>query len=301
MLKVVSPEAREVHSTAGRRGGYFPGVYLVNGCFIRRGVQVAQRRERLYRTEAVVLRRQDIGEADRLLTLYTPRMGKLRAIAKGARKPTSRKAGHLELFLHSTLLVAKGQTLDIVTQAETIHTFRALREDLERTTYAHYVAELLDQFSSEGQENQSAFDLLVTTLERLCETQDLRLATRFYELRLLAFEGYQPQLFRCLDCGDVIQPVVNYFHPGQGGILCPRCGEGLVVGFKSPVRPVSVSTLKVLRYMQTHDYGQCSRLRLKPDTHRDLEALMLQYVTYILEHSLKSVAFLNRVRDKEGI
>jgi hypothetical protein len=67
------------------------------------------------------------------------------------------------------------------------------------------------------------------------------------------------------------------------------------------VRPVSVNTLKVLRYLQTHAYGQCSRLRLKPDTHRNLEVLMWHYITYVLERSLKSVAFLNRVRDKEGI
>jgi DNA repair protein RecO (recombination protein O) len=126
------------------------------------------------------------------------------------------------------------------------------------------------------------------------------LATRFYELRLLALEGYQPQLFQCLNCGDVIQPTVNYFHSGQGGILCPRCGEGLVSGASPSVRPVSVNTLKVLRYLQTHNYDTCSRLRLKPDTHRDLELLMLHYITYILERGLKSVAFLNRVRDKEG-
>ena len=271
---------------------------------------MALRRERLYRTEAVVLRRQDIGEADRLLTLYTPGMGKLRVIAKGARKPTSRKAGHLELFLHSTLLVARGHALDIVTQADTVNAFRALREDLERTTYAHYVAELIDQFASEGQENRLAFELLVATLQHLCDTSDLRLATRFYELRLLALEGYQPQLFRCLGCGEGIQPVVNYFHPEQGGVLCPRCGEGLIAGpnrllypvrrIKQPalVRPVSVNTLKVLRYLQTHDYEQCNRLRLKPDTHHDLEGLMLYYITYVLERNLKSIAFLNRVRDQ---
>jgi DNA repair protein RecO (recombination protein O) len=182
-----------------------------------------------------------------------------------------------------------------------VNAFRALREDLERTTYAHYVAELLDQFTSEGQENRLAFELLTATLQHLCDASDLRLAARFYELRLLALEGYQPQLFRCLSCGDIIQPVVNYFHPEQGGILCPRCGEGLIAGLKYLVRPVSVNTLKVLRYLQTHDYGQCSRLRLKPDTHRDLEALMLHYITYVLERNLKSVAFLNRVRDKEGI
>jgi len=263
---------------------------------------VISTRERLYRTEAVVLRRHNMGEADRLLTLYTPTKGKLRVIAKGARKPSSRKAGHLELFIHSTLLVARGRTLDIVTQAETLHPFRALRENLERITYAHYVVELLDRFATEGQGNRSLFDMLVATLQRLCETDDLGLTARFYELHLLALEGYQPQLFLCLGCGDVIQPVVNYFDPEQGGVLCPRCGEGLFSrpGMARRVRPVSVNALKVLRYLQTHDYETCSRLRLRPYTHLDIEAMMLHYITYILERNLKSIAFLRRLRREKS-
>ncbi|MBN1643018.1 MAG: DNA repair protein RecO [Anaerolineae bacterium] len=255
-------------------------------------------RERLYRTEAVILHRQDLGETDRLLTLYTPDQGKVRAIAKGVRRPSSRKAGHLELFMHSALLVAKGRNLDIVTQAEAVHPFRALREDLDRITYAHYAAELLDRFASEGQENQPAFALLVETLNRLCEAHDLPLTVRYYELRLLALEGYQPQLFRCLHCEDVIQPVTNYFDPEAGGVLCPRCGEGLIArpGMPTRARPVSVNALKVLRFLQTRDYETCSRLRLTPETANEIESLMLHYITYILERSLRSVDFIRRLR-----
>ncbi|MFN2153617.1 MAG: DNA repair protein RecO [Anaerolineae bacterium] len=268
----------------------------------RRLLQLSQARERLYRTEAVVLRRRDLGEADRILTLYTPRQGKLNAIAKGVRKPSSRKAGHVELFMHSQLLVARGRNLDIITQAEALHTFRALREDLERVTYAHYVVELLDRFTSEGAENQPAFRLLVETLGQLCQVEDLLLTVRYYELRLLALEGYQPQLFRCLGCGDLIQPVTNYFDPEQGGVLCPRCGEGLIgrPGLPSRIRPVAVNTLKVLRYLQTHEYAEISRLRLKTSTHRDMEVLMLHYMTYILERNLKSVDFIRRLRQEQA-
>ncbi len=94
-------------------------------------------RERLYRTEAVVLKRSDFGEADRLLTLYTPRLGKCRVLAKGVRRLTSRKAGHLELFTHAQLLVAKARSLDIVTQAETIDAYANLRKDLLRASRAY--------------------------------------------------------------------------------------------------------------------------------------------------------------------
>lgn len=263
---------------------------------------MGQARERLYRTEAVVLRRRDMGETDRILTLYTPHQGKLNAIAKGVRRPSSRKAGHLELFTHSQLLVARGRNLDIITQAEVIHAFRELRENLDRVTYAHYVVELLDRFASEGQENPPAFRLLVEALGRLCEARDLLLTVRHYELRLLGLEGYQPQFFRCLECGDLVQPVTNYFDPEKGGLLCPRCGEGLLGrrGVPSRVRPVTVNTLKVLRYLQTHDYAESSRLRLRTHTHRDVEALMLHYITYVLERSLKSVDFIRRLRQERA-
>src|SRR5210317_1455264 len=106
-------------------------------------------RERTYRTEAIVLRRTDFGEADRLLTLYSREHGKIKGIAKGARKPQSRKTGHVELFMRSRFFLAKGRDLDIITQAEAIDSYVALRSDLVRTTYASYAVELLDRFTVE--------------------------------------------------------------------------------------------------------------------------------------------------------
>src|SRR5512140_592573 len=99
-------------------------------------------RDRLYRIEALILRRSDVGEADRLLTLYTPDRGKVRAVAKGARKPSARKTGHVELFNHATLMIAVGRDLDVVTQADTVESFMLLRNDLDRLSYAYYFAEL---------------------------------------------------------------------------------------------------------------------------------------------------------------
>jgi DNA repair protein RecO (recombination protein O) len=251
-------------------------------------------RGRLYRTEAIVIKRSDFGEADRLLTLYTPDLGKIRVIAKGVRKPTSRKSGHVELFTHAQLLVARGRNLDIVTQAETLHAFRPLREDLLRTTYAYYAAELLDRFVKEGVENKPLFDLLLATLGWLGASGDLAMAARFYELRLLALAGYQPQLFQCVSCRATIEPVTNFFDPDRGGVVCPRCGHGSREN--AGLKPISLNALKVLRFLQTRDYETCSRLRISPGLHRELEAVMQRYITYILERNLKSVAFLQTLR-----
>ena len=252
---------------------------------------LVMRRERLYRTEAIVLKRTDFGEADRLLTLYTPKLGKTRAIAKGVRKPTCRKSGHVELFTHSQLLIAKGRNLDIVTQAETVHAFRPLREDLLRTTYAYYAAELLDLFVEEGIENRPLFALLLSMLGWLSEASDLDLTTRFFELHLLSLLGYRPQLFQCVACRRQIEPLTNSFCAADGGILCADCGEN-----HRGAQEITLNALKVLRFLQTRDYDTCCRLRLGRPLHRELEKTVYDYITYILERNLKSVEFLKTLR-----
>jgi DNA repair protein RecO (recombination protein O) len=251
-------------------------------------------RERLYRTEAIILKRTDFGEADRLLTLYTPYLGKIRAIAKGVRKPTSRKSGHVELLTHSRLLVARGRGLDIVTQAETIHSFKPLREDLLRTTYGYYAVELLDRFVGEGVENRPLFDLLVATLSRLGETDDLDLTARFYELRLLAFVGYRPQLFTCVECrGKVEGEASIYFSPSDGGVICHRCYNSAE---RRGAKAISLGALKVMRFLQTRDYDICRRLRISPRLHGEIESVMERYISHLLERNLKSLEFLRRLR-----
>src|SRR4030042_4526114 len=106
-------------------------------------------RERTYQTDAVILRRRNWGEADRILTLFTPLRGKIRVRAVGVRKPASRKAGHLELFHRATLFLAKGRDFDIVTQAETLEAYPRLREDLARSEAASHAAQILDRLSPE--------------------------------------------------------------------------------------------------------------------------------------------------------
>ena len=248
-------------------------------------------RARLYRTDGLVLFRTDFGEADRLLTVFTPRLGRLRLLAKGARKPTSRKAGHVEPFTYVHLLVARGRNLDILSQVETLESFRPLREDLERTSQAYYLAELISSFIQEGDENPPLFDLALATLARLCEARDRMLALRFFELRCLGLVGYQPQLHFCVECQAHLEPMTNYFHPPSGGVLCPRHGEAL-----RAAEPLAMPTFKVLRYMQTHPWDQAAALRIKLETHLDIEATLHRYIVYLLERRLKSVKFIHRLR-----
>ncbi len=252
------------------------------------------RPDRTFRTEAIILRRMDFGEADRLLTLFSPEHGKFSAIAKGARKPAARQTGHVELFARSTLLIARGRELDVVTQAELSEPFLSLHEDRERAAYASYAVELLDRFTEPGEANAPLYDLLGLAFSWLSEPdRDLRLAARWYELELLKLVGYQPELFRCLVGGEPITAQDQFFSASDGGAICPEHAEG----FEHPhLIPVSMDGLKILRYLQTHVYETAKTLRLRDGLHNELERATQFYITYLLERRLKSIDFIRHVR-----
>ena len=244
-------------------------------------------RSRLYLVDAVVLRRHDLGEADRLLTLFTRESGKLRAVAKGARKPSSRKAGHIELFTHSRLLLAKGRNLDIITQAETIEPFLRMRSDLMRTSYAYYLAELVDRFSEDGDESPLVFRLFLESLRGLSNHGDPELLTRAFELGILALSGYRPELDRCLQCGDPVSH--GTFSSAQGGVLCPTHGRG-------KGRRLSAGALDHLRHLQAG--GLAASQAISPDeaSRQEMEASLRDYIRYLLDREPRSAVFLAQVR-----
>ncbi len=246
--------------------------------------------DRIYRTEAVIIKRHVYGEADRLVTLITP-YGKRRVIAKGARKTTSRLAGHIELFTHATLLLAVGRTFDIITQSMIQQSFDGLRVDLQRIGAAYYVAELIDRLTEDDDENGDAFDLLVRTLGALDRTRNLDLALRYYELQLLDILGYRPQLSLCAVCQEVLTEEANRFSPLAGGVLCPRCTS------QQGAIPMSLGAFKLMRFLQAQPINAIDRLHLSDAVCSEVESLLRVYLRRILERDLKSVAFLEEVRD----
>lgn len=247
---------------------------------------------RSIRVDAVVLLHSDYGEADRMLTIYTRQLGKTRAIAKGARKIASRKAGHIEPLTHVRLQLAQGRDMFIITQADTVDAYLPLRDDLILTSQASYVIELLDRFTSiDETENSSTFRLLTDTLSRLASNSDVWLVTRYYEMRLLDYVGFRPQLFECANCGREIQAEDQFFSFTAGGVICPRCGQGL-----PNVKPISVDTLKYFRHFQRSSYAEASRARPNPEVQKEAESLMQGYFTYLLERDLNTPGFLRQIR-----
>jgi len=248
-------------------------------------------RARLHHTEAIVLKRHDFGEADRILTLYTPDRGKQRAIAKGVRRIASRKAGHVELFVHAGVLLAEGRSLHVLTQADTIDSFRGLRDDLTRTSYAYHVAEILDRFVEEDMASPPTFQLLRGTFGALAAADQPSLVARYFEVRLLGLMGYRPELFHCASCRAELQSERNAFSPEAGGVVCPACR-----GRHADAEAIDDPTFRVLRFLQARDWSDVGRLSLTPATLGSLERIMVSYIHCLLERELKSIEFLRGMR-----
>ncbi len=251
--------------------------------------------ERIYRTEAVVLRHRPYGEADLILTLYTPHYGKLSAMAKGVRRPASKRRGHLELFTRAKVMLARGRTFEQVTDAQTLDANRGLRgEDLdgqEQVGIAYYLAELLDKTTEEGQENRAIWDLLTSSLRALSAGVSPAIVARHYELRLLGYLGYQPGLFDCAGCGEPLQPVTNAYSIELGGVLCPECRS------QDPAaEPLSVNALKLLRLLAREGPETVARLRLGPALAAEVEGVLRQSIRRIIERDLESPAVLRSLR-----
>lgn len=237
-----------------------------------------------------MLRRSDAGEADRIVTFYTRQYGKTRALAKAVRRPRSKLAGFVEPFTHSSLQFARGRNMDVLTQGETLHAFVPLKSDLELSSRAFYLTELVGRFTMEHVENQPLFDLLLATLEQLCQAPDAGMLLRYFEANLLRHSGYSADFYRCLGCNAPLKPANNYFSASGGGVLCPAC-----LGAESLACPVTVDAIKVLRLLQGADYATAARVRIRPQLMSELEQLLRRHLEYLLERRVNAAAWLEKL------
>ncbi len=250
--------------------------------------------DRLINSEAYVITQTDYGEADRLYTIFSRRNGKVKAFARGVRKTKSRKAGHLQPISLIWLMLAKGKTFWVVTQADTIDPYTSIKNDLSKTAKALYIFELINRFSPEDEPMPALFRLTKKTLQLIQENDDLFLILRYFEFRLLKETGYKPNLVTCVQCGEEILPQDQFFSADLGGILCPKCGLRA-----NAVRKISVSALKYLRFIQRSPYYDLQKANPTRETQQEMESVMLYYLTYINEKKLNTPEFINQIQKEE--
>jgi DNA repair protein RecO (recombination protein O) len=240
----------------------------------------------LYRDEAIVLRTQKLGEADRIITLLTRESGRVRAVAKGVRRTTSRFGSRLEPFTHVDLQLAEGRSLDVVTQAVTLDPFAGrMGSDYERYTAGTVMLETAERLVVEDKEPAlQQFLLLVGALRAVCDTgRSPSAVLDSFLLRSLAVAGWAPSFDGCARCG--LEGRHRSFSPSAGGMLCSTCR---VPGSMNP----APETVVLLGALLAGDWPLVEAS--EPRTRREATGMVAAYLQWHLERGLKSLEHVPR-------
>jgi DNA repair protein RecO (recombination protein O) len=246
----------------------------------------------LYKANALVLHRTNLGETDKILTLLCRDSGKLGAVAKGARGPKSKLSGATELFTHSRMLLATGKSLDIVSQSEVRESFPALRDDLALLARATYLCELTDRFIEEREPNQDVFDLLLSALyllQRCADEPDV--IVHAFELRLLTERGYAPHLANCVRCGAETLRARVGFSPSLGGLLCPADRFSV-----DDTISIAAETVEFMTTLLSGEPHEVVSVRPSAIALRETARCMRWYIRFRAERDLKSAEFVDMLR-----
>lgn len=245
-----------------------------------------------YKTKGIIIKRTDLGEADKILTFYTFNLGKKKAVAKGVRKVTSRLAGHLELFLLVDLILAKGKNLDTVISAQTIQSFKGIRQNLEKTSQAYFICELLDKLTPDEYQDTRVYDLLLDTLTfldvRIFDQNKISLLIKAFEMKLLVLLGFSPELSKCVHCGS---EKIGFFSVLLGGALCKKC-----IRFDARSIKISFYALRLIKDLEQENFDYILKLDLgENQIVKEMEKVIDFYVEFILERRLESKKFVREV------
>ena len=248
----------------------------------------ALREVKLYKTDAVVLRAINNRDVDQLLVLFSQEYGKMRVMAYGARKTTSRKRGAVQPLCFSRFLLHQGREIDSVSQCEGLEAFPELLIELSRLCYASYVVELVENSTIEGEASESVFRLLLETLRQLGKN-DAELVARAFALKLVTLAGYKPVLHSCASCHRSLIGREVGFSPAAGGILCMDCARN-----KPPDSFIRCNrgTVEILKLMLVWELSKLEQLKVDAGTRRELRTLLKAHIEYYLGYQCKTERFI---------
>ena len=189
-----------------------------------------------YKSEAIVIKRTDLGEADRIITFFSPTEGKFKAVARGVRRIKARMAGHLETFSVVSLMLAKGRRLDVVTSARLIHYPQALMANFESLSRAFLMAEMVDKLTDEHQPQPELYSLLQDCVQALDQDLNAIGVELYFRLHLLEALGYQPALSSCVVCHKPLKGSELRFDPELGGAVGSECRSGALAQVITPAQ-----------------------------------------------------------------
>lgn len=251
-----------------------------------------------FKTDAIVIKRIELGEADRLLTVFTRERGKLKALVKGARKPLSRLAGHLEPATLTYCQLQESKTFFIVTGAEIKEAYGTIHTDLAKTGLVYYLLEMVDLLTHENDQHEEVFTLLAQSLDWLDQEsyEDEQRKRRYqllaaaFVLKLLSTLGYRLELDGCINCHQPLKPTSNFFSLNNGGLLGPSCRIA-----DPQSLAVSPSVIKALRLLLTGPIVVIDRLAEAKRVREELVRIIESYLHYYTGRELYSAHFLQLV------
>lgn len=230
-----------------------------------------------YNAPVIIIKSADFSEADKLVTVFSEQYGKLRAVARGIKKPKSSLRSCVQPFCYSQLHFYRGRDLELITQGKLLNFFGNSREDLERTLYSIYLMEMLDKSVMDRMPVPGLFRLTLHTLQSINDSGLNPLFIRRFELNLAVHLGYRPILNQCVSCGQ--SQGLAGFNLAEGGMICRECAQAMQAG----IITMSGECLAILRQLEGANNSVLARLRASVSALNQLEYFLEQYLQYHLE------------------
>ncbi|UCZ54507.1 DNA repair protein RecO [Bacillus shivajii] len=242
----------------------------------------------LHKVEGIIIRTNDYGETNKILTVFTRENGKVALMARGAKRPKSRFASSAQLFMYGMFVYQRSSGIGTLNQADITDSFKDVRIDLKLTSHAAYIAEMADKLTEDHQRNPYLFELIYQLFVYLNDGVDEDILTRIFETKMLEVAGVTPNLFHCALCGRQEDHFV--FSVRQGGILCSSCKHEDSYHMK-----VTPSVIKLLRLFQQFDIKRLGNVSVKKETKRQLKEVLHLYFDEYVGVRLKSKRFLDQI------
>ncbi len=247
----------------------------------------------IFRTQAIVTHSIPYGESDRIVTFLTRDFGKMKGIAKGARRSQKRFQNALSLFSHIRLIFfdREGMGLVRVNGCDILHSFPKIRDHLEKIYYGEYFLELVNEMAGEREVNLESFELLLSFLSDLENTEPREERLRMFEIRMLSLFGYRPNMKRCDSCKrewEHLQDMPSvFFSLEQGSLMCEACSQT-----RSDLVPLSLGTARFIEKISYMELPKMHRLRFTPQALQESRELLPKFITYQLGKEMKSLKAL---------
>ena len=247
-------------------------------------------------TQGIVLRSVRYKENDVILTIFTRKLGKISAIAKGAKRNKSSLLSTSQVFSYSNFTLKKQGNMYRVSQSEIIKNFYDIAYDIESFSYATYITSLVDGSIYENQTNNRLFVLLAQALYLYTQSNvDKQYITRAFELKFLDYTGFKPIVNKCVNCNNK-NLVGSVFNVDEGGIICTNCKGNYVYNFK-----LDSTTIKLMDYIFRNDILTCSKAKVSKYLVNELTKILKVYIqVYIDNANIKSLHLLQELEKGEG-